>query len=149
MLDCNGKSQTIEELKEKLTCDINLPSEWRRDWERHGQLQSCSDTRRRFPRFHYRVSAILQCQETFPALTRPQALHLVYTTNISRGGMAFLHSTELFPLERIRIKLRAAATQDLEVVNCRYIDERCFAIGCQFLAELDATTVWNLIKDSQ
>ena len=44
-----------------------------------------------------------------PALPRPQEWHGVYTLDISRGGIGFLHSEPLYPGERMRVVLLGGA----------------------------------------
>ena len=149
MLEHNDKSQTLEPPKDKLLCEIKLPDQWREDCKLTGPLPSRLDDRRRFPRFHYRVAAILQCQDSFPKFRRPRELHSIYTTDISRGGLAFLHSQELFPKERVRVSMRGGSPQELEVVRCRYLHDHCFLVGCRFLAELDTGMVRAFLKTTE
>ena len=147
MFEGNHANQTVEQLPAQVKCEVELPPEWndRRQLAK-GPLPTVSNDRRRFPRFHYRVRAILQCRETFPARRCSREAYMVYTETISRGGLIFLHSEQLFPSQQIRIYLPGGMPQDLQVVRCRQLHERCFEVGARFALELHHATVSVFLK---
>ena len=140
-------SQPVERLPSNVKCEVDLPPEWD-DQDRlpRGPFPTCSNDRRRFPRFHYRLRAILQCQASFPALSCSRELYMVYTMNISRGGLAFLHSEQLFPRQQICIWMQGGVKHELQVVRCHQLNDRCFEVGARFTVGLDHTVVSALLK---
>lgn len=147
MLEHGHASRTLEDLLSEIRCELELPPHWD-DANRlpQGPLPIRSEDRRRYPRFHYRVRAILQCRQTFPALVSPRELHAVYTKDISRGGVSFLHSDQLFPRQKIRIYLPRGTKQDLEVVHCRQLEQRCFLIGAENAVDAEPDAVSALVR---
>lgn len=145
MLDSSNASRTVRQPSSELKCEIQLPPSWDRDRQRRGRLPTCENDLRRFPRFHYHVRAIMECQGGFPNYSRLQQSFVVCTANISRGGLAFLHSEELFPGEHVRIWLPGGLETELEVIRCRHLQERCFELGARFLVPLEAKAVSALL----
>lgn len=147
MFEGNHPNQIVEQLPPQVKCEVKLPPEWNDlRYLPRGLLPTCSNDRRRFPRCHYRVRAILQCRETFPALWCSREPYMVYTENISRGGLAFLHSEQLFPRQQICIFLPGGVQLDLQVVRCRQLHERCFEVGARFAVAVDHATMSDLLK---
>jgi hypothetical protein len=98
--------------------------------------------KRRHLRWKNRTMAGLYCRETFPALPRPEQWHPIYVKDVSRSGAAFIHSEQLFPLERMHIffmddmswrLLQAEPIRDIEVAHCRYVQPKCYEVGVRFL----------------
>jgi hypothetical protein len=116
-----------------LQSTANLPWWWKGDGGPTGLLPAKHDEQRRHPRYHYRVCAALEHRQTFPSLPRPQQWHLVFTKDLSRGGLGFLHSEQLFPCERLRVMLPWKGIKLMEIVTCIRIHERCFQTGARFL----------------
>ncbi len=114
---------------DQLSCHIDVPHEWRSEFEKEGPLGTIVDDTRRFPRFHYHVRAVLHYRRTLPALARPHGHYVVLTRNVSREGVCFLHEEELFPGERLSMDLPDNKVVDVEISRCRKINGKCFEIG--------------------
>jgi hypothetical protein len=78
--------------------------------------------------------AALEHRQSLPALPRADTRHVVYTKDVSRGGIGFLHSEPLFPMEQFRLALPDGKSRTIEVVRCRRIQQRCFEIGAVFVS---------------
>ena len=106
MLDHGHASPKLEDPLPRLHCELELPADWGEPnrWPQ-GPLPAISDDRRRYARFHYRVRAILECRPTFPAWESAGGPYAVFTKDISRGGLAFLHGDQLFPRQKIYVLL--------------------------------------------
>ena len=117
-------------------CEAEPPSSWADFFSRHGMTPTCPNDRRRFRRVYFRGTASLEYRQSFPACPRSRARYRVCTKDLSRGGLAFLHSEQLFPRERMSIVLPDGKAHDIEVVRCRRIEPRCFEIGAVFTASL-------------
>ncbi len=115
-------------------CTVRLPKEWFDFFEKSGPVPAEFGDKRRFPRVHLRAHAALHYRQTFPSLPRPDHWYKVYTKDISRCGMAFLHGEQLFPRERMTVLLPDGSSQPLEVVRCRRVGPRCYEIGARFVA---------------
>lgn len=148
MLDCDDDSLLLlADVVAQLECEINPPREWD-DFFRASEDRPLSVVpieKRRHERRHLRIQAGLQYRQTAPVLRRPIKWHRVYMTNLSRGGIMFLHSEQLFPLERMRMVLPDPRVREfvrdpedcvIEVVRCHRIQDRCFEIGAEFVEDL-------------
>lgn len=132
MLDANGDLQTLSERLASCVCDVELPSAWQDYFEQSGVMPTFDGDGRRFPRFYARRKAALEHRQSLFAKPRPIVWHGVYTKNISRQGLGFLHSEQLFPGERMRIVLSDDLLREIEVIHCRRIQRRCYEIGAKF-----------------
>jgi hypothetical protein len=70
-------------------------------------------------------------ETTLPAIERGQQVHCVLTKDISRGGLSFLHTEQLFPEERIKLWL-PIGKHDALIVRCQRGNENCYEIGAVF-----------------
>ena len=122
----------------KCRCEIELPPTWHDFFEKTGLLTGAYDEKRRFRRSHFRGCAVLRYGQTFPSLSRPSTWHKVYTKDISRCGLGFLHSEQLFPRESMRVILPDGSQRTIEVVRCRRLKRRCFEIGARFVGQSPA-----------
>jgi hypothetical protein len=98
-------------------------------------MPTLADENRRFPRFYVRGLGALESCQSLPGKPRTGAWHGVYTKDISREGVGFLHSEQLYPRERMRIVLTDGVPRLMEVIHCRRIQRRCYEIGSRFVAE--------------
>ena len=87
--------------------------------------------RRRFPRRQLRMRAVMDLQQSLPAIARERAFHCVYLRDISRTGIGFLHADELFPGEECRLLLPQKELH-VNIVLCRRQGPRCYVIGARF-----------------
>ena len=113
-----------------------LPSSWSDYFERRGLMPASIEEKRRFPRSYLRGVAALQHRQSFPALPRAEAWHAVYTKDVCRGGIGFLHRQPLYPKEQMNLAFPDGKSRIVEVVRCRRIQPRCFEIGAIFATEL-------------
>lgn len=136
MLELGDQAQELIKAVGSLRCEINLPSSWTESVGQGGRIPARYDERRRHPRYHFRVCAALEYRQTFPTLPRPAGWHRVFTNDLSRGGLSFLHSEQLFPRERMGILLPRQGTSFIEVVWCAQVQQRCFHVGARFVEQL-------------
>ena len=118
-----------------LRCELELPSAWSDYFDRRGSMSMALEERRRFPRNYLRGVAALEYRQSLAALPRSEAWHAVYTKDVCRGGIAFLHSEPLYPMEQMNLALPDGKWLIIEVVRCRRIQHRCFEIGAIFATE--------------
>ena len=78
--------------------------------------------KRRHRRFHYRQKAILTHNGRHAA---------VYTKDIARRGLCFLHSQQLLPLEEVSLSLPTGDRVRLVVRRCRRKQDNCFECGAE------------------
>ncbi len=138
MLEHDDRKDAAAQLIAALPCQVELPVEWRSNFEKHGWMPSSEGDSRRFPRVYCRSErnrAALQCQTTLPHLKREPTWHSVYVTNISRDGMGLLHSEALYPREKLRLIMLTGTMVQLEVVSCRRVHARCFEIGTELVVD--------------
>ena len=125
--------QKLIEAVGPLKCEVELPSSWTDYFDRRGMMPTCLQEKRRFPRSYLRTSAALEYRQSFPALPRSATWYEVYTKDVSRGGVAFLHGEELYPMEQMSLVLPDGRLHPIEVVRCRRIQDRSFEIGAVFI----------------
>lgn len=136
-----GDETARRQLTEALSacrCSVRLPAEWADFFEKSGPAPGAFDDRRQFPRLNLRGVAALRYRQTLPSLPRPAGWHRVYTKDICRGGLGFLHGEQLFPRERMTILLPDASSRAIEVVRCRRVGPDCYEIGARFVADCTA-----------
>lgn len=126
----------------QLKCEIELPDEWTDFFSKSGPTQGADVEKRQFPRWNNRSLAGLLYRETFPVLPRVEQWHPICLKDVSRGGAAFIHSEQLYPLERMRIlfidEISTRLLQDyylraVEVVWCHCVQTKCYEVGVRFV----------------
>ena len=131
MLELRDQEQKLVQTVGPLKCDLELPDAWKDRFRQTGRLPGKYTDRRRHPRYHFRVCAALEYRQTLPSLPRPPGWHKIFTIDLSRGGLAFLHSEPLFPRERMQVLLPGKGAKIIEVVWCSRVQDRCFQIGAR------------------
>ena len=118
-------------------CLVVLPPSWTDFFEVCGPVRCEYDDRRAFRRVYFRGEA---------QLTVGEEHFRVYTKDVSRSGMSFLHHKQLFPLDRATIWLSDDESAQLEVVCCMRLGERCYACGTQAVGEVDRDTLLKALR---
>lgn len=96
-----------------------------------GPMPTAWDEARRFPRFYYRA----RVQATiypFRGAPQPPVECDVLTRDLSRGGLNLVYTEQLFPGQRIDLKLLDGVERTVEVCWCRRLAQRCYSVGCRF-----------------
>ena len=138
MLDRDNHAQPIADSIHSLPCHVKLPAQWQETFEKMGPAPTSAQDTRRFSRFYCRGSqgrAALEYRQSLPALPRKYGWYGVYTMDISRGSLGFLHSEPLYPGERMRVMMSNGRHQVVEVVRCCRIGDQCFQIGSRFVSD--------------
>ena len=141
--DEGGRARLADAIAQ-LECEIKLPKSWRDFFEKSGLVQGDMDEIRKFPRWNNRTLTGILYRETFPVLPRAKQWHPVYLKDLSRGGAAFIHSEQLYPLERMRMlfidDVSSRLLQDyylraIEIVWCHHIQAKCYEVGVRFVVD--------------
>lgn len=143
MLEHDVREDTqLEDLVENLCCEIMLPSSKADFFDSEDSHPVIADDKRRFKRRRFHSLAALEYRQSLHALHREPGWQRVYTKDISRGGLAFLHSEQLFPLEQMRILLPTRTTEPLfkdsqqcliEVTRCHRWGAQCYEVAARFV----------------
>lgn len=129
--DHQGSAVTATSIDD-LPCLVQLPASW---LERYGEhAPPMEHDQRRFPRLACgsHAKAALEYRATLPSRPRDAISWAVYPVSISRGGLAFLHSEQLFPCEKFQISFADGKNIEIEIARCRRIGPRCFEVGARF-----------------
>ncbi|MBN1910768.1 MAG: hypothetical protein JW818_13565 [Pirellulales bacterium] len=127
----------------RLRCEIELPPALEDFFDFEGILPTTADERRRFARMDLRSFGALEYRQTFPVLPRSSCWHRIYTKDLSRGGLCFLHSEQLFPMEQMHVILPAETVKTvlprcermiIEIRRCQRRGPRCYEIGACFIS---------------
>ncbi|MBI3863740.1 MAG: PilZ domain-containing protein [Planctomycetia bacterium] len=94
-------------------------------------LPTFPNENRGFTRQQFRVRAVLDLRQSLPTIDRERTFHCVYTRDISRTGIGFLHADELYPGEECRLWL-PQQERPVAVVHCVRKGRRCYIIGARF-----------------
>ena len=124
MLGGSHADQLIDEVWNKLSCNVRLPESWDDSAPPTGPTAAHLDDQRRFRRFHLRGKAVLELEGSYLA---------IYTKDISRSGLAFLCEKQLFPCQEAGVWLAEGQRGAIRIVRCRRIGERCYECGANFL----------------
>lgn len=130
MLDVSHDQQ-LSVLLASLECKVVLPPEWYDFFALSGPTPSFPDDRRRFVRYYYRTKGVLELLTTIPSIPREHQYYCIYTKDISRNGIGFLHVEQLYPGET-HILWLADRRVRCTVVRCFRHNEQCFEIGATF-----------------
>jgi hypothetical protein len=87
---------------------------------------------RQFPRRYLVAHAIVEYRDGLPAHPRALQRHNVVVADLSRRGLRFLHSEQVFPGETAIIQIAAGKLLHIEVVRCRKIADCCYEVGAMF-----------------
>jgi PilZ domain-containing protein len=121
-------TKCLNKLLETCECDLAVPSEWQDQLARQGVIESIPGDRRKYIRHHFNDRAVLEYAETFTSIPRVHTIANVVTRDISLGGIAFLHSEQLFPGEQVSLWL-SIGKRFYVVERCLQHDDHCFEIG--------------------
>ena len=136
-----GRLRIIDTIT-RMKCEIELPESWGDFFDHSGPMGSIPSDKRQFPRWKNRALAgLFQC-ETFPVIPRGNQWHPVYLKDVSRGGAAFIHSEQLYPLEQMRLLfiddvsarlLQKECLRTIEVIRCVRVQAKCYEVGVRFI----------------
>ena len=132
MLDSGSRQGEIAQWIYSLPCLVQFPPKLREELERTGAVPVPGDDIRRHRRIFCRGEkhrAALELRQTLPPLPRATTWHGIYTSDFSKLGCGFIHSSLLYPGEKLRMILLTGVERFVEVAWCRRIDKTCFAIG--------------------
>jgi hypothetical protein len=118
----------LNRLLEACECDVAVPSEWQDRLTRRGVIPSISGDRRKYIRHYFNGRSVLEYDETFSSIPREHTTAQVVTRDLSRNGIGFLHSEQLFPGERVSLWL-PIGKRTYVVARCVEHNDKCFEIG--------------------
>ncbi len=131
----NSPQRHIDQLLEQIDCRIELPEEWRETFFTDQGAQPTSyDERRRHIRFNLRKKGVLRVCKSPPGVSRSQRLHVIYTCNIARSGVAFLHFEPLLPAEFCELWL-CDRKLSVNVTHSKVIGPSCCQVGAEFTCQ--------------
>ena len=100
-------------------------------FDKSGPLPTAWNEVRRFPRFYLRTIAKARVFPPQAVPGEPRECRIL-TCDLSRGGLAFLYRSLLFPGQRIDVILHDGTERSLEVLWCRRIGDGCYWTGGRF-----------------
>lgn len=109
---------------------------------------------RQFPRRCVLTRAVMEYCGGLPAHPRRPQRHSILLVDLSRRGLRFLHSEQIFPGERAEVHLTDQKQVHVETVRCRKIAESCYEVGVKFTTggaagEQDATDGETLLNTAK
>lgn len=133
MLPGDDQLQKLINVVGPLKFAVELPTTPDEYFSTSGATSSVHDEQRRYMRSHLRVTAGLQYRRSLPSLSRDAAWYKVVMRDISRGGISFLHSEQLFPTEQLMLVMPDCKPRCIEVTRCRRINDTCYEVGANFI----------------
>jgi len=133
MLPGDDQLQKLSSVVGPLNFELKLPTEPQEYFSVTGAVASIPEDQRRYIRTNLRVTAALQYRRSLPALVRPDDWHKVVMRDISRSGVSFLHSEQVFPTEQLMLVMPDCKPRCIEVMRCRQINEACYEVGANFI----------------
>jgi hypothetical protein len=124
MLALDNGHKLMEELWEMVDTKVSPDALGADFFALHGQTAEANSNQRAYHRYFMRSKAILK---------KGDRLIGTYTRDVSRQGVGFLAPVQLFPKERVRLRLPVTELS-LEVTRCRRIGKDCFECGAKFMA---------------
>ena len=89
------------------------------------------DSRRQHPRMYYPGRAILEVDQTFPAIPRSRHFCQAVTLDLSRGGISFMSPEQLFPGEKA-VVWATSGRLPCTIARCVRHGAKCFEVGASF-----------------
>ncbi len=105
-----------------------------------GVAPSTPEEKRRHVRSHMRVVAALQYRRSLPSLVRQPEWFKIVMRDISRSGISFLHSEQVFPTEQLMLVMPDCKPRCIEVVRCRRINQSCYEVGASYIKRFRSGT---------
>jgi hypothetical protein len=135
-MDPNRELALLTHSINELSCLVEIPSDWETATATARLFATGPEEQRAFHRHPYRSAAALQYRQTYPDLPRPAQWFRVYTTNVSRSGVSFVHGEQLFPQERATFVLLNGLGCEIEVRSCRRIRRQYYQIGARIVSRM-------------
>jgi hypothetical protein len=79
-------------------------------------------------RKYFRTTAALEIKTTLPAIVRQPTVRAIYTRDISRGSISFLHTEQLYPGEECRLWLTDRRI-DVTIARCSKVNSQCYVVA--------------------
>ncbi len=80
----------------------------------------------------------MRCRSTLPGLPRPANSDRVFLKDVSRAGVALIHSEQLFPRENIELLMIDGSVLAATVIRCIRHRQRCYEIAATFKQDEEA-----------
>jgi len=139
MLNESPNERTLQHVLEKLPSQVQLPADWSDFFMLAGPVGHEYSEQRRHARMYLRGRALLERRGNY---------HTVYTTDISRSGLGFLHFEQLFPRERLRLWLPQGLSLAISSARCRRVQDKCFTCGARIDLEADQSAVHQMMREA-
>jgi hypothetical protein len=133
MLPGDDQLQRLIKVVGPLKFSVQLPDDPEQYFSAVGAVPSVSEDQRRYLRTQLRVVAALQYRRSLPALKRANQWYKIVMRDISRSGVSFLHSEQVFPTEQLMLVMPDCKPRCIEVMRCRRLNESCYEIGANFI----------------
>ena len=124
-------------MMERVDCDIQMPSTWTDFFDRRGPTPVVFTDERRFPRYYFRKRAFLK---------HGTKLSKVYTKDISREGLSFLHSHQLYPCAEVLVWLSSEQCVHLVVARCLRVRDCCYECGGRAASSEDRAELESVLR---
>ncbi len=139
-------TRCLNKMLETCECNVTVPRQWQGRLTQRGVIDPVPDDRRNYIRHHFNSQAVLEYDETFSSIPREHTIVKVITLDISRGGIAFLHSEQLFPGERVSLWL-PIGKRSYVVERCVEHNDSCFEIGAAVADNVPEASTTELSDD--
>lgn len=130
-----GYDDRLSDIQDGLPCEVVLPEWWKNIEKGKASAPIMESDLRRFLRLGAPGVAVCELLCNLPAIQRATAFMKVYTKDISRGGIGFFTSLQLYPGEDLIMWTRAGKLS-YSVARCRKHGDRCFEVGAKVIRTL-------------
>jgi len=139
MLNATSTERTLQHVLERLPSQVRLPADWSDFFMLEGPVGHEYDEQRRHSRLYLRGRALLERRGNY---------FTVYTTDISRSGIGFVHSEQLFPRECLRLWVPQGLSLAISSARCRRVQDNCFTCGARIDTEADQEAVHRFMREA-
>ncbi len=126
-----------------LKFELQLPERPEEYFAATGNIPSIPDDQRRYGRTNIRIAAALQYRRSIPSLMRKSEWHKIVMRDISRSGVSFLHSEQVYPTEQLMLIMPDGKPRSIEVMRCRRLSNQCYEVGANFIQKLRSSSAHN------
>ncbi|MFN3153544.1 hypothetical protein [Bremerella sp.] len=120
-----------------LPFQVQIPRTKLEELGKSGPSSATMSDQRRHVRFRLLKRCILRFGQTFPTIERPAQFSLGLVTNISKDGVGLLYHQQIYPRERIVLRIEGSGIIPLTVARCRKLGPQCYEIGTAAVRPID------------
>jgi hypothetical protein len=134
MFSIDAQLERLTQIVGPLQSEVSLPESWRQLRRDDQPRPSIPGDWRQYPRWTLPAVAAMRYVKPLLALKRSDSWFAVYSVDVSRNGVCFLHLEQAYPTEQLQLLFADERKLFVEVMRCRRLQEKCYEVGARFVS---------------